>query len=205
MLVVWQELQVDAGVALYFQRVFNVVAIEVDALVADGRYERILQQPDMVLVEVYVGKDILDNGIDDVARLKQVVDALRSLSHDDGLLRTGVAAIDLLRDGLIHADGQNHLTRSGADLHLLHQPGVALERPRLQLLWLQVVEREGYLLVLIILIVVVLSKVCLLFGGNHTTHQLHGGIILTTVPLTLGLDGHLAQFLLVGRQFDVQP
>ena len=109
----------------------------------------------MVLVEVDIGEHVLDDGIDDVARLEKVVHALAGLAGNDGLLRARFAAVYLLRNGFVNADGQNHLSRNVARFHLLHQPRVLLEGALFQLFWLQVVQREGYLLVFVVLIVVV--------------------------------------------------
>ncbi len=194
----------DARVALYGECILDVVAIKADAFVADGRDEGILQQSDVVLIQVDVSEDILQDGVDDVARLEQVVDTFGGLSHDDSLLRTGITAIDFLRHRLIDADREYHLARLGADLYLFHQPGVFLEGASLELFGFQVVQGERNLLVLVILVVVVQRQVSLLLGCHHTTHQFHGRIVLTAVLLALGLDGDLCQHMLVRRQLDVQ-
>ena len=152
----------------------------------------------MVVIEVNVSKDIFDDVIDDVARLEQVVHTFRRLTHDDGLFRTWVFAINLLRDGFVYADRQNVLACNVAHLYLLQQPGVLLERVLLQLLRFQVVEREGDLLVLIILIIVILAEVCLLLGSDYATHQLYGRIVLPAIAIAFGLYRHLGQHLLVG-------
>ena len=114
LLVVGQEVEVDARVTLDGECILDVVAIETDTLVADRRDEGILQQADMVLIEVDVREDILQDGIDDVTRLEQMVDTLGGLSHDDGLLRAGVTTIDLLRHRLVDTDRKNHLARLGS-------------------------------------------------------------------------------------------
>ena len=204
LLVVGQEVEMDARVTLNGERILDVVAIETDTFIADRRDEGILQQADMVLIEVDVREDILQDGIDDVTSLEQMVDPLGGLSHDDGLLRARVTTIDLLRHRLVDTDRKNHLARLGADLHLFHQPGVLLERPRLELFGFQVVQGECNLLVLVILIVVVERQVGLLLRSHHPTHQFHSRIVLTAVLLALGLDGNLSQHMLVGRQFDVE-
>ena len=104
-LVVRQEMQVETRVAINLDGVLDIITVETDALFGDGGYERILQQTDMVLIEVDIGEDILQNGVDDIARLEQVVDTLRGLTGDDGLLGVGITAVDLLRHRLVDTDG----------------------------------------------------------------------------------------------------
>ena len=157
----------------------------------------------MVLVEVNIGEHVLDYRVDDVTRLEQVVDALARLTRDDGLLSVRLPAVHLLRDGLVDADGQNHLARHVAGLHLLHQPGVFLKRSLFQLFRFQVVQRERYLLVFVVLIVVVDAEVGFLLCSHHAPHQFHGRVVLAAVSATLRLDGNFRQLLVVGFQLDV--
>ena len=79
-----------------------------------------------------------------------------------------------------------------------------LEESLLQLLRLQVVQREGYLVVLVILVVVVHAQVGLLFGRHHALHQLYGRVVLTAVVTGAHLDHHLADGLVVGLQLNIQ-
>ena len=134
LLVVGQEVQMDAAVVVDHHRVFDIEAVEIDALVGHRRDEGVLQQAHHVFVEVDIGEDILDDGIEDVAGLEEVVDTFRGLSGDDGLLRLGTFAIDTLRDGLVDADGQYQLARVGTWLHLLQQPRVLREGRLFELL-----------------------------------------------------------------------
>ena len=158
----------------------------------------------MVLIEVDVGKHVLEYGVDDVASLEDVVDPLRGLPGDDGLLGAGIAAVDFLRHGFVYTDGQDKFAGNLAFLDLVKQPGMLLEGSLLQLFGLEVVERQRDLLVLVVLIEVVQAEVCLLFGSHHALHELHGGIVLTTVVAALGLDRHLGELLAVGLELDVQ-
>ena len=73
--VVGQKGEMDATVHADGQCVFYIKAVEADACLGHGRGEGALQNADVVLVEVHIGKDILYHGVDDVARLEIVVDA----------------------------------------------------------------------------------------------------------------------------------
>ena len=74
LLVVGQEMQVDTRVALNEQRVFDIVAVEGDGTIADRRRKGMLEQSHLVVINIDIGKDILRHGIQDIARLEEVVD-----------------------------------------------------------------------------------------------------------------------------------
>ena len=74
LLVVGQEVDVDAAVTVYLQRIFDIVAIERDSPRAYRRREGMLQDAYLVVVDIHVGEDVLRHGIQDVARLKEIVD-----------------------------------------------------------------------------------------------------------------------------------
>ena len=63
--------------------------------------------------------------------------------------------------------------------YLVEEILAALEELAFELFFLQVVERERNLLILIILYIVVVAQVALFLGSNHAPHQFYGRIILT--------------------------
>ena len=83
-LVVGQEMQMDATVALNSQCVLDVIAIEPDTLFRYRRNKGVLQQTDMILIQIDIGEHILEHIIDDITRLEDIVDTLGRLSHSRG-------------------------------------------------------------------------------------------------------------------------
>ena len=156
LLVVGQEIEVEALVTIYIDGVLDVEAIEGDGVLADGRREGVLQEAYLVVVDVDIGKNLLHEGVEDVAGLYEVADACRVLSLDDGLLVVRLLAIDVLCDGLIDGDGQDELVVPGAGLNLVDEPLALLGLGTLELVERHLVGSEGELLVLIILVVVAL-------------------------------------------------
>ena len=65
----------DTAILLDLQGVLDIVTVERDGILADGRREGELQQSDLILVEIHVGEHVLHHDVEDVARLEQVVDA----------------------------------------------------------------------------------------------------------------------------------
>ena len=86
----------EAEVVVDVDGVLDVVAIEGDGIVADGRGEGILEEADLVVVDVDIGEDVVHGGGEDVARLDELVDACVADALDDGLLVVGLTAVDLL-------------------------------------------------------------------------------------------------------------
>ena len=121
-LVVGHIVQVNALVTLHIDGVLNIVAVEVDGGLADGRRHGVLQNAYLVVVDVDVGKEILGHHADNVARLEQVAHACRLLSLDDGPLSVRVAAVNLLRHRLIDRKWQYEFVVVGAHLHLVLHP-----------------------------------------------------------------------------------
>ena len=86
LLIVRQELQMIAQVAVYIYRVLNIITIEGDCILSDRTHERILQQSHIVVVDIHICKHILERNVKDVARLDKLVYTRRALSFDDTLL-----------------------------------------------------------------------------------------------------------------------
>ena len=63
-------------VATHHQRVLDIIAIEGDSILTDRRREGILQHTNLIVVDIDVSKHVLDNGIEDVARLNLALDLL---------------------------------------------------------------------------------------------------------------------------------
>ena len=70
-----------------------------------------LQNTYLVVIDVDIGKDILGDGIQNLASLKEVIDTRRALTPDNIFLIVRSAAIDSLRYRLINAERQYQLTR----------------------------------------------------------------------------------------------
>ena len=194
-------MEVEAEVALHHEGILDVIAIEGYGILTNRRGEGILQHAYLIVVDVDIGKDVLDDGIQDVARLDKVVDTCRVHALDDGLLVVGLLTVDFLRHSLIDADGEDELVVIGAGLYLIDQPRALAELRRgIELLRLEVVEGKGDLLVLVVLIEVVVGEVGKLLGGHHLLHHLDSGVVLTTIATTLGLDGNLLEHLIIGLE-----
>ena len=110
----------------------------------------------------------------------------------------------MLGDGLIDLHRQGELVIVWRFLHLVQQILSLAEELALHLLLGDVVEGEGYLLILIILIIVVIGEVGLLLGGDDTAHEFHGWVLLALVLALLGLDHHLGESLAVVLEFYLQ-
>ena len=70
-----------------------------------------LQNTYLVVIDVDIGKDILGDGIQNLASLKEVIDTRRALTPDNVFLIVRSATIDSLRYRLINAERQYQLTR----------------------------------------------------------------------------------------------
>ena len=86
LLVVGQEMEVDALVALHIEGVHDIESIERHGILSDGRGEGILQKAYLVVVDIDVGEHILEHCVEDVSRLEEVVDSCGVLSLHDILL-----------------------------------------------------------------------------------------------------------------------
>ena len=86
-----------------------------------------LENAYLIVVNIHIGKDVLRNGIDDVARLEEIGDAHRALALDDSLLVMRITAIDFLGDGLVDTGRQDETSRHLTLLHLVGEPGILRE------------------------------------------------------------------------------
>ena len=64
-----------AQVTVHIDSVLNIVSVESDGILADRTDERILQQTDIVIVDVHIGKHVLQGNIQNVASLNELVDS----------------------------------------------------------------------------------------------------------------------------------
>ena len=203
LLVVWQEVQMEALVVADHQRVFDVIAIERDGATTDRRGEGILQHTDLIVVDVHIGKDILQHRGEDITRLHKIVDTRRVHTLDNDLLVVRLLAVNLLRDGLIDRYRQNELVVVRTSLHLVDQPLLLLIFRTIQDGWSNLIDSEGQFLIFVILIVVVVVEISLLLGSNHLLHHLDSRVILTTITPTLSLHGDFLQQGIIGFELDV--
>ena len=204
LLVVGQEVQMVAQIFIHHQRVFDIVAVEPDGILADRRGEGVLQHTNLIVVDVDIGKHVLHDGVQDIARLEQVVDTLGVDTLDDGLLIVRLLTINLLRDCFIDADRQDELVVIRTGLYLIDEPLFLLVLGGVEHLGLEIVERQRELLVLVVLIIVAVIQIGLFLSGYHLTHHLDGRVVFTTVAATLGFDGDLFQHAVVGLQGNLQ-
>ena len=119
LLVVGKELQVVAKVTSHINGIFYVVTIEGNRIFADRTGKRELQQSDLVFVNVDVGKHILQDHVQDVTRLKEMVDTRRVLSFDDVFLSLWILPIDMLANRFINRYGKHQLVIVGTKFHLV--------------------------------------------------------------------------------------
>ena len=119
LLVVGKELQVVTEVTSHINGIFYVITIEGNRIFADRTGKRELQQSDLVFVNVDVGKHILQDHVQDVTRLKEVVDARRVLSFDDVFLCLWVLPIDMLANCFVNGYGKHQLVIVRTKFHLV--------------------------------------------------------------------------------------
>ena len=77
------EVQMIARVAAHLHSVLYIKVIKRYGGRADGGGEGILQQPDVVVIDVHIGENLLQQRVHYVARLYYFVHTLALLSHDD--------------------------------------------------------------------------------------------------------------------------
>lgn len=193
-----------AQVTIHIHGVRYVITIEGDGILADRAGERKLEQPYLVVIKVYIGKHVLQCRIEDVAGGQQLVDTGALLSHDDVLFRLRVFTIDVLRDRLIHRNGQYQFVIVRTCLYLVYQPLLLGKETAVYIRWLNVVDGQRYLLILVVLIVGMIGQVGLFLCSHHTLHQLHGRIVFPAVAASLLPDHHFGQRLGVGFQFYIE-
>ena len=178
--------------------------VEGDGRAPYGRHELVLQQADIVIIEVYVGEYLLEHGVEHLTRLYHLADARALLPLDDVFLRARLLAVYMLGHRLVHREGQGQLVVPGRKLHLVQHVVTLAEELVVQLLGLDVIQGERQLLVLVVLVVVIILQRGALLGGNHPSHQLHGGVVLAAIPTPLRPHHHLLERLAVFPQLHQQ-
>ena len=73
LLVVRSKVELEAAILSHHDGVSDIEAVELYGILSNGAGERILEQAYIVFVEVDIGEDVLHSGVDDIARLEQVV------------------------------------------------------------------------------------------------------------------------------------
>ena len=162
-----------------------------------------LENAYLIVVNIHIGKDILRNGIDNVARLEEIGDTHRALALNDSLLVMRITAIDFLGDSLVDTGRENKASRHLTLLHLVGEPGILRELGIGEHVGVDIVQRQREFLILRILVVVAIGKVRFFLIGNNLPHEFHGRIALAAVFAALGLDGdfaHRPQILLEDYQ-----
>ena len=181
----WDKLQMIAEVAVHIHRIFYIIMIEADGCSAQRRWERILEQSHVVIIDIHIGEDILDGCIQDFSGLDHLSDTIALLTLDDILLALRGLAINVLRNGLIHAYRQGELAVVRRKLYLVEEILSLAEELALHLLLGDIIECEGDLLIFIILIIIIVAEVALLLGSDDTSHEFHGRVILALVSSLL--------------------
>ena len=203
LLVIRQEVQMEALVVVDHQRIFNVIAIEGDGSTTDRRGKGILQHADLIVVDIDIGEDILQHRGEDITRLNEIIDTRRVHTLDDDFLVVRFLTIDLLRDRLIDRDRKDELVVVRTGLHLVDKPLLLLILGTIQDLWSNIIDSKRQFLIFVILIEVVVVEISLLLGSYHLLHHLYSRIVLTAVTSTLGLHGDLLQQRVIGLELDV--
>ena len=130
LLVVGDEVKMHATVFSHIHRVGDIETVEGDGIFADRAGERVLEHANLILVDVHIGKDVLQNDVDDVACLEQFVHTCGILTLDDALFAMRVFAVELLCDGFVNGNGKNQLAIIGAHLDVVEQPRMPFEHAR---------------------------------------------------------------------------
>ena len=113
LLVVGHKLQVIARVTVHGNRVGNIITVEGNSIVADGRCKRKLQESHMVVIDIHVSENVLDGDIQNITGFKELVYALTCLPHHDMPLILRILPIDMAGYRLIDIQRQNILLSIG--------------------------------------------------------------------------------------------
>ena len=139
----WNKLQMIAEIALYINRILYIIMVEGNGCSADRRRERILQEAHIIIVDIDIGKYILENGIDDFTRLNHLSDTIALLTLDNIFLALWILAVDVLGNRLVDLHRQGQLIIIRRFLYLVQQILALAEKLTLQLFLSQIVERKG--------------------------------------------------------------
>ena len=200
----WDELQMIAEVAVHIHRIFYIIMIEADGCSAERRWERILEQSHVVIVDIHIGKDILDGCIQDFSGLDHLSDTIALLTLDDILFALRVLAIYVLRNGLIDAYRQGELAVIRRKLYLVEEILSLAEELALHLFLGDIIECKGDLLIFIILIIIIVAEVALLLGSDDTSHEFHGRVILALVSSLLRFHHDFSQLVGIVLELDFE-
>ena len=85
-----------ALVATDIDGVLDVEAVEGHGIFSDRTGEGVLQKPHLVIIDIDIGEDILEQGVEDIAGLDQLVDTFAALPEHDVLLGFRRFPVDML-------------------------------------------------------------------------------------------------------------
>ena len=194
----------DAFLLVHHERVHEVELVEADGSASDGADEAALQQADVVIVDVDVGKDVGEDRAQHIACIEEFFDAAGVHTLDNGLFAFGILTVDGLGGGLLNGDGQDHLVGFGRYLHLILEEGEFLVDAFLHFLRRDVVDGHLHLLVLLVLVIVVLLQLQGFLVLDDFLHELYGRVVLARVLLFLGLDNNLGEHHVGRSQLHVE-
>ena len=137
------KLQMIAEIALYINRILYIIMVEGNGCPTDRRRERILQEAHIIIINIDIGKYILQDCVDDFTRLNHLTDTITLLTLDNIFLALWILAVDMLRNRLIDLHRQGQLIIIRRFLHLVQQILTLAEELALQLFLGQIVERQG--------------------------------------------------------------
>ena len=120
MLVGRLEINDDARIAFYINRIGNSIVIETDGSSTSYRADEImLENNSLVLVYIHIYQIILNLSFDKIGCRQQVKQALLMFAQNNGLAAVAILAVVLFADTLLETDGKNHLTCCGAVFGIL--------------------------------------------------------------------------------------
>ena len=193
LLVIGHELQMITLVTVNKRGILYIITVEADGVVGNRTGKRILKQAHLVIIQIHIGKHILQYGIEDITRLKQIIQSGGVLSHNDALLTFGILTVDIPRHRFVHTHRQNQLVIIWAQLQLVEHPLFLTEDTVFHVLRTQFIEGQRKLLVFVILVEVVVGQIGLLLGGNHPSHQFYGRIVPTRITVSSARNRHVLQ------------
>ena len=103
--VLGNEGEVHALLPIHHERVHQVVFVEADGSAADGADEAALQQADVVVIDVDVGKYVRKDGPQHVSGVEELFDTGGVHTFDDGLFAFGAFTENGLAGRLLDGDG----------------------------------------------------------------------------------------------------
>ena len=146
-----------ATVAAHAQRVLYVETVEPDGVFSDGRCKGVLQQAYLVVVNVDVGEEVFQRACQDVARLEELLYALRAFAFHDVFLCLGALAVYPPGHRLAHRDRQYQLVGHQARLNLVECARYLAKQAMLKVARHHLVGGKSELLVLAVLIVIAMT------------------------------------------------